>query len=102
MSLSSFAFRFVLVRPTNALNIGAAARAMANFGFSDLAAVSPLDERWREAQSAIYGSELLKQAPLCTLEQATADCQLVLGTASAHNRAPRQPQLTLPALRPWL
>ena len=34
--------RFVLVRPRNPLNIGAAARAMANFGFNDLAVVKPL------------------------------------------------------------
>lgn len=94
--------RFVLVRPSNALNIGAAARAMANFGLSDLAAVSPYDRRWRQAQSAIYGSELLARAKLATLEEAVADCHLVLGTASAHNRAPRRPVVTLTALRPWL
>src|SRR6185369_4933527 len=98
----ALAVRFVLVRAANALNIGAAARAMANFGFDDLAAVDPFEERWRLAQSAIYGSEVLSRARLCTLKEAVADCHLVLGTASAHNRVPRRTTLTLPALRPWL
>jgi len=94
--------RIVLVRPNNALNIGAVARAMANFGLDDLAAVSPYDPRWRAAQSAIYGSDLLKRAPVGTLPEVTADCNLVLGTASAHNRLRRHTLVTLPALRPWL
>lgn len=97
------AVRFVLVRPRNSLNIGAAARALSNFGFSDLAAVEPFDQRWREAtSSAIYGDKLLKNAPVVTLAEAAADCNLVLGTASAHNRSFRQAQITLPALRGWL
>lgn len=96
------AVRIVLVRPSNGLNIGAVARAMANFGLSDLAAVSPYAPRWREAKSAIYGSAVLKRALRATLDQAVADCRLVLGTASAHNRAARRPTVTLPALRTWL
>ncbi len=96
------AVRFVLVRPANALNIGAVARAMANFGLQDLAAVAPAEERWRQAQSAIYGSEILSKARLATLEEAIADCHLVLGTASAHNRVPRRATVTLPSLRGWL
>lgn len=75
---------------------------MANFGFDDLAAVEPFEERWRLAQSAIYGSEVLSRARLCTLKEAVADCHLVLGTASAHNRVPRRTTITLPALRSWL
>ena len=94
--------RFVLVRPSNALNIGAAARAMANFGLGDLAAVAPFAEGWREAHSAIYGSDLLTKAPVVTLTEAVADCHLVLGAASAHNRAHRRTMVTLPALRAWL
>ncbi|MDE2290718.1 MAG: RNA methyltransferase, partial [Elusimicrobia bacterium] len=95
--------RFVLVRPRNALNMGAAARALTNFGFDGLAAVAPLDPQWRLAtSSAVYGSELLRRAPVLTLEEAVADCALVLGTASAHDRRLRRTQLTLPALRPWL
>lgn len=95
--------RFVLVRPGNALNMGAAARALSNFGFGDLVAVEPKDENWRLASaSAIYASELLRRAPVMSLEEAVADCAVVLGTASDHNREVRQPRVTLPALEPWL
>lgn len=75
---------------------------MANFGLEDMVVVSPYEENWRLAHSAIYGSQLLERARLLTLEEAVADCRLVLGTASAHNRAPRRTTLTLPALRAWV
>ncbi|MBI3547455.1 MAG: RNA methyltransferase [Elusimicrobia bacterium] len=94
--------RFVLVRPSNALNIGAVARAMANFGFDDLAAVGPYAKHWRSAHSAIYGSLVLERARVLPLKKALSDRQLVLGTASAHNRAFRRAELTLPALGAWL
>lgn len=94
--------RFVLVRPANALNMGAVARAMANFGLSDLAVVDPYPARWRLAQSAIYGSETLKKAKLTTLKDAVADCHLILGTTSLNARNSEKMTLTLPALRPWL
>ena len=45
--------RVVLVSTRNPLNIGAAARAMANFGFSRLCVVSPYDVAFREARSAV-------------------------------------------------
>ncbi len=98
----SITVRFVLVRPTNALNMGAVARAMANFGLSDLAVVDPYPARWRLAQSAIYGSETLKKAKLTTLEKAVEDCHLILGTTSLNARISRKTTVTLPALRPWL
>lgn len=96
------AVRFVLVRPLNALNIGAAARALANFGFADLAFVEPVAKRWREAESAIYAKDLLAKAPAGSMEDAIADAHLVIGTASAHNRERLRTELTLPALRDWL
>lgn len=103
MTAKDLPIRFVLVRPGNALNMGAAARALANFGFDDLVAVEPKDENWRLASgSAIYASDLLRRAPVMSLEEAIADCTVVLGTASAHNREMRQPRVTLPALEPWL
>ena len=49
----------VLVSPRNPLNIGAAARAMANFGFSRLVVVAPYKPHWREAKSAVGAEELL-------------------------------------------
>ena len=52
----------VLVSPRNPLNIGAAARAMANFGFARLAVVAPYEAHWREAKSAVGASDLLQSA----------------------------------------
>ncbi len=94
--------RFVLVRSRIALNIGAAARALSNFGFEDLVAVAPAANGWREAKSAIYASELLGKTPVLSLEEAVADRHLILGTASLHNRAHRRTTVDLGALSLWL
>ncbi len=71
-------FDVVLVSPRNPLNIGAAARAMANFGFSRLCVVAAFDPTWREARSAVGAPELLQNAvESATLAEAVADCTLV-------------------------
>ena len=91
----------VLVSPRNPLNIGAAARAMANFGFTHLAVVSPYAPHWREARSAVGAPQLLQNAAECaTLAEALADCTLVAGTGTLARRKPEQPALSLPALTP--
>lgn len=91
----------VLVSPRNPLNVGAAARAMANFGFSRLAVVSPYAPHWREARSAVGAPDLLRNAAECaTLAEAVADCTLVAGTGSLAHRRPEQPVVSLPALSP--
>lgn len=91
----------VLVSPRNPLNIGAAARAMANFGFAHLAVVSPYAPHWREARSAVGAPEILKRARECsTLAEAVADCTLVAGTGTLTHRKPEQPVVLLPALAP--
>jgi tRNA C32,U32 (ribose-2'-O)-methylase TrmJ len=46
----------VLVSTRNPLNIGAAARAMSNFGFSQLRLVNPYSPAFREAKSAVGAS----------------------------------------------
>ena len=94
--------RFVLVRTRNSLNMGAAARALANFGFDDLVAVEPYEPKWREASSAVYGADLLAKAPVLTLSEAVADRALVLGTASNDSRRLRKPVVPLPALGDYL
>ena len=43
----------VLVSTRNPMNMGAAARAMSNFGFTDLRVVNPYDAAFREAKSAV-------------------------------------------------
>lgn len=91
----------VLVSPRNPLNIGAAARAMANFGFSRLAVVAPYEERWREAKSAVGAPELLQNAKApAALSEAVADCTLVIGTGTLAQRKPEQPVVSLPELTP--
>jgi len=91
----------VLVRPRNPLNIGAAARAMANFGFARLGVVAPYAPHWREARSAVGAPELLGSAvETATLAEAVADCTLVAGTGTLTYRKPEQPVVPLPDLTP--
>ncbi len=91
----------VLVSPRNPLNIGAAARAMANFGFSRLTVVAPYEPHWREAKSAVGSEELLQNARCAErLEEALAECTLVAGTATLADRRPEQEVLPLPELAP--
>lgn len=88
----AFSLRIVLVQPRNPLNIGAAARAMANFGFYDLALVEPYDEAWRQAKSARAGAAVLAQArSFDRVLDAIADCELVIGTTAATGRVPEVP-----------
>lgn len=82
----------MLVRARNPLNIGAAARAMANFGVSALRLVNPYSVAFREARSAVGASDLLKRAgEYQTLAEAVADCTLVVGTTAVRNRALQHP-----------
>ena len=91
----------VLVSPRNPLNIGAVARAMANFGFDRLTVVAPFEAHWREARSAVGAPELLqsaKESP--TLAEAVAGCTLVIGTGTLTHRKPEQRVVALPELTP--
>jgi len=82
----------VLVRPRNPLNIGAAARAMSNFGAHRLRLVNPFAEGFREARSAVGASDLLQKAEeYKTVAEAVADCALVVGTTAVRNRVLQQP-----------
>lgn len=91
----------VLVSPRNPLNTGAAARAMANFGFTRLTVVAPYGPHWREARSAVGAPQLLEEARECnTLAEAIADTTLVIGTGTLQSRRPKQPVVPLPELAP--
>jgi tRNA/rRNA methyltransferase len=93
----------ILVRPRNPLNIGAVARAMANFGFDSLTVVAPYEPHWREAQSAVGAEDLLQNATVCsTLAEAIASATLVFGTGTLEPRKPEQPVVSLPDLAPLL
>jgi tRNA/rRNA methyltransferase len=82
----------VLVRPRNPLNIGAAARAMSNFGFQRLRVVNPYQLAFRDARSAVGAAELLSKAEeYSTVSEAIADCGLIVGTTAVHRRVLQQP-----------
>jgi TrmH family RNA methyltransferase len=82
----------VLVRPRNPLNIGAAARAMSNFGVSDLRLVNPYCLAFREARSAVGAAALLKNAEeFTTVADAVADCSLIVGTTAIGERSLQHP-----------
>ena len=82
----------VLVRPRNPLNIGAAARAMSNFGAHRLRLVNPYAVAFREARSAVGAGEVLAKAKeFKTVAEAVADCTLVVGTTAVRNRALQHP-----------
>jgi tRNA/rRNA methyltransferase len=75
----------VLVRPHIAANLGAVARVMRNFGFSDLvlvaAAADPLDAEARKLST--HGEAILRQARVVgELAEAVAECVLVAGTSA--------------------
>jgi TrmH family RNA methyltransferase len=82
----------VLVEPRNPLNIGAAARAMSNFGFSEMRLVNPYHVAFREAKSAVKSQHVLRAArEYASLAEAVADCALVVGTTSRGPRALEHP-----------
>jgi TrmH family RNA methyltransferase len=86
----------VLVSTRNPLNIGAAARAMSNFGFSRLRVVNPYEVAFREARSAVGASAILADAEeYGSAAEAIADCTLVVGTTAAHNRELHHPLRSL-------
>jgi TrmH family RNA methyltransferase len=79
--------RVILVAPRNPLNIGAAARAMSNFGFFHLRVVNPYELAFREARSAVGAAPLLAQAEeFKTVAEAIEDCSLVVGTSAVGQR----------------
>lgn len=86
----------ILIRPQMGENIGATARAMANFGLRDLRLVAPRDG-WpnpKATDMAGRAIDLLDDAKLFgTAEEAVADCQYVLA-ATARDRAVNMPSFT--------
>ena len=93
----------MLVRPRNPLNIGAAARALANFGLRDLVLVSPYAPVWEEARSAVGAEEIVKTArAVPSLTEAVGDATLVLGTTSGSRRNLDRELIPLNELPKWL
>jgi TrmH family RNA methyltransferase len=88
--------RVVLVATRNPLNMWAVARAMSNFGATRLRVVQPYEKAFREARSAVGAAELLRDAEECaSVEEAVADCGLVVGTTAIGNREIKHPLRSL-------
>ena len=69
---------------------------MRNFGFERLRLVNPYSVAYQEARSAVNAGEILRQAEeYKTLEEAIADCRLVVGTTSLGHRELQHPLRTL-------
>ncbi len=82
----------ILVATRNPLNIGAAARAMSNFGVLHLRVVNPYEVAFREARSAVGAAELLADAEeYQSVAEAVADCSLVVGTSGIGHRELQHP-----------
>jgi tRNA/rRNA methyltransferase len=84
--------------------MGAAARAMSNFGAQRLRVVNPYQVAFREARSAVDAAELLSNAEeFRSVADAVEDCRLVVGTTAAGRRELRHRLLRLeegaPAIR---
>ncbi len=103
MKSSAFDWRIVLVRPRNPLNIGAAARAMANFGFRDLVVVAPHDPGWQETRSAVGAEDVVQSArAVDDLLEAIGDASIVIGTTSGSRRTLDRELIPLQNLSAWL
>ena len=87
----------MLVSPKHAGNVGAVARAMANFGLADLWLVAPRCALDREAEAmAVHGRSVLEAArTVARLDEALADRTLVIAT-SARLRASDAHRATTP------
>jgi tRNA C32,U32 (ribose-2'-O)-methylase TrmJ len=103
--------RIVLVRPRGSGNIGSIARAMKNFGASELAIVGKARTQsfWARAM-AVHGRDILAEAKLHpTIRAAIADCTLVVGTTCRaglyrkHSQPPRvlAAEIVAAARRMW-
>ena len=86
--MTAAALRVVLVEPREAGNIGAAARAMKNFGFSEMALVGalpplqPVAEWWASgAEDVVHGALRFD-----SLAEALADCHAAIATTSSRGR----------------
>jgi tRNA (cytidine32/uridine32-2'-O)-methyltransferase len=87
--------RIILVNTSHPGNIGAAARAMKTMGLKELYLVDPYSFPHEKAvEMAVSAGDILEKAvAVKTLEEAIADCTLVIGT-SARSRTVPWPMVT--------
>jgi len=86
----SVSIRIVLVNTTHPGNIGGVARAMKNMNFDELHLVAPKKFPHVNADARASGAtDLLENAVVHeTLEEAIADCQIVVGTSARGRHIP--------------
>jgi tRNA/rRNA methyltransferase len=97
----------VLVGARNPSNIGAAARAMQDFGFSDLRIVNdfaaPFEAAQLEAKSAVAAQHVMTSARRYdNLAAAIADCTLIVATTAIGERQLKHPILPLQDAAPLI
>ena len=98
--------RIVLVEPAGALNVGSAARVMANMGLSQLVLVNPHCDPLGEAarRMAVHAGDILEQAiAVPTLPDALTGCTRAIATTArdrALNTEMELPEVALPWLVP--
>lgn len=79
--------------------MGACARAMGNFGLTDLRIVDPYPPIWQEAVSAVGVADILKNARCFdTLSEALADTHFSLAATALKKREIKQEIVPLPSL----
>jgi len=81
--------RIILVEPRDAGNVGAAARAMKNFGFTDLWIAGGGEERTDDVSSwwAVGANDVVQSATrVATLADALVDCHLTVATTAVRAR----------------
>src|SRR5260221_1167143 len=91
--MTNRAVRVVLARPRNPLNIGAAARAMANFGHSELVVLEPFEPVWRETRSGPAAGAVGASGQAGSfLEGSGAESSHLVRTSSFPSRGPVDPR----------
>lgn len=82
--------RIVLVNTSDCRNIGSAARAMKTMGLKNLVLVDPIELPNGQAQALAAGATdvLADMTVVSTLEEAIADCGLVVGTSARSRTLP--------------
>jgi TrmH family RNA methyltransferase len=77
----------VLVGPLHEGNVGFAARAMKNFGFSDLVLVDPCPLGEVARACAMHASDVLERARPMTLEEVSAGFPLIVATTAGLSKS---------------
>lgn len=84
-------FRIVLVEPKNEGNVGAVARAMKNFGVTELVLVDPVALGAEARQRAMHGADILEAARIVhDFEAAVEGADLLVGTSGIETESEKR------------